>query len=92
MPTGKFNYESGENCLKAVSKEEFNILLSRGIIQHRGNIYVNPKREREVSDMSYLVGVYRTRSSAMRTYIQDEYADLAKKLYCNSHKGGGQCG
>jgi len=43
-------------------------LIERGIIKHKGNVYVNK--------YGNLVGVYRTKGCAKKIYIEDKYATI----------------
>lgn len=65
--------ERSEN-VKSVSKEELNILIKNGIIVRSSNGYIDPETH-------FVVGHYRTKGGAGRVYIEDMYADKAKKLY-----------
>lgn len=49
--------------------------MDKGIISHKNTHFV----DRKGND----VGYYRTKGGAKRIYIQDYFADLAKRLYCN---------
>nr|DAU86662.1 MAG TPA: hypothetical protein [Caudoviricetes sp.] len=51
-----------------------NILIKNGIIVRSSNGYVDPETH-------FVVGHYRTKGGAGRVYIEDMYADKAKKLY-----------
>lgn len=61
-------------AIKPVSKEELNILIKNGIIVRSSNGYIDPETH-------FVVGHYRTKGGAGRVYIEDMYADKAKKLY-----------
>ena len=66
--------ERSERAIKPVSKEELNILIKNGIIVRSSNGYIDPETH-------FVVGHYRTKGGAGRVYIEDMYADKAKKLY-----------
>lgn len=72
-PCGKFNRKK-RKAIKPVSKEELNILIKNGIIVRSSNGYIDPETH-------FVVGHYRTKGGASRVYIEDMYADKAKKLY-----------
>ena len=72
-PCGKFNRKKWK-AIKAISKEELNILIKSGSIVRSSNGYIDPETH-------FVVGYYRTKGGAGRVYIEDMYADKAKKLY-----------
>lgn len=57
--------------LKKISKDEIEKLIKAGIIENTNQGYVNPKKD-------YRVGFYKTCGG--HRYIEDWYADMAKKL------------
>ena len=57
--------------LKEISKEGIQKLIEKGYIKNTGNGYVNPKK-------NYRVGYYKTCGG--HRYIEDYFADMAKKL------------
>ena len=57
--------------MKKISKDEIEKLIKAGIIENTNQGYVNPKKD-------YRVGFYKTCGG--HRYIEDWYADMAKKL------------
>lgn len=57
-----------------------NILIKNGIIVRSSNGYIDPETH-------FVVGHYRTKGGASRVYIEDMYADKAKKLYLKGQEG-----
>ena len=62
----------GRFYIKEISKQEIQKLLDAGIIRNTHLGYVNQKGND--------VGYYRTSGAGHKRYIQDRYADKAKKL------------
>jgi hypothetical protein len=58
--------------IKYISKQDVEKLLANGIIRNTNRGYVNKD--------GYEVGFYRTKSSARKRYIQDEYVDLLETI------------
>lgn len=61
------------NLLKEISKDGIEKLIKAGIIRNTSEGYVNPKK-------NYRIGYYRTKGAGAKRYIEDFYADMAKKL------------
>lgn len=59
--------------MKEISKEGIEKLIKAGFIKNTGEGYVNPKK-------NYRIGYYRTKGAGAKRYIEDFYADMAKKL------------
>jgi len=61
--------------IKPVTKKEIELLKEHGIIKHKGNVFVNNRGQE--------IAYYRTRGAAAKIYLEDWYANQAKKLYEN---------
>lgn len=74
MPAGKINiYKKEMNFyLKEIRKKGIEKLIEKGFIKNTNKGYINPKRNQPV-------GVVRT-VHGRHYYIEDWYADMAKKL------------
>ena len=72
MPKGKYIKKEWIK-LKEISREEIEKLIKAGIIKNTGEGYINPKK-------NYRVGYYRTKGAGGHRYIEDSYANMAKKL------------
>ena len=57
--------------MKEISKEGIQKLIEKNFLKNTGKGYVNPKKD-------YRVGYYKTCGG--HRYIEDFYADMAKKL------------
>lgn len=69
----KFLSERRFVIIKPVTKDELRALIDAGVIKQRGSIFVNA--------LGVPTAYYRTKGSAARVYLQDQYADQAKLLY-----------
>ena len=69
---GKINNRKECFIIKQITKQEIQKLLDAGILRNTHRGYVNRKGNQ--------VGYYRTTGVGHKRYIQDWYADKAKKL------------
>lgn len=71
LPFGKFDNER-KIFIKIITKEELQKLIDAGILKNTNRGYVNKK--------GYTVGFYRTKGAGRKRWIEDWYADKAKKI------------
>ena len=73
MPYGKYFKKELNFYLKEITKDEIEKLIKVGLLKNTSDGFVNPQK-------NYRVGYYRTKGAGGRRYIENWYADMAKKL------------